>query len=83
MTVAAPARDAPTWPSGHYELIAIPGTGRHGDVLAVCTAHDPAHVLYVAEDEQWCQSLGQPRYLTRCEAVERNLAEVRSRRDAP
>lgn len=52
------ARHAPTWSADFYALIAAPGSGRFGDVLALCTIHDEPHIRYVTNGgESWCQSL--------------------------
>lgn len=56
-TRSSPA-PAPTWPASYYALINEPGSGRYGDVLAVCTIHREQHIRYVCPDgTAWCQSL--------------------------
>lgn len=56
-----PTRDptpAPSWSADYYALIDEPGSGRYGDRLAVCVAHEGEHVRYIcASGESWCQAL--------------------------
>jgi hypothetical protein len=47
-----------TWPPGLFALAELPGSGRFGEVLAVCIRHGGRHVIHGSERTGWwCQQL--------------------------
>ena len=64
------------WPTDLYALACEPGSGRWGEVLAVCVAHDGRHVLHGRPGDFWCQVMPPRSKRRRLAPIEEPLGDL-------
>lgn len=76
MSAGAAEAAACTWSSDLFGLIAEPDSGRETERLALCTLHQPPHVLHGRPGDEWCQALPPQRRPFRPERRARSADET-------